>query len=150
MQSMYHYGDRMELRLLDEIWFWAMQGREHSVVLKELLDTEEPFIDELSRFEERFGKLEGKAIQYVEGLSRYGYRSHQIQAKTVRLAQKAYDVHQAYILFLDHFLKESKAAKGPVARTLVNHIKNETEYFMGIVSGLGITPQHGKRKTMYD
>lgn len=142
---MYHYGDRMELRLLEEIWFWSVQGREHAGVLKELLDAEEPFRHELSRFEERFGKLEGKAIQYVEGLSRYGYRSYRLQPNTIRLARRAYEVNNAFVTFLGRFLNESKAAKSPVARTLVNHIKNETEYFMGILSGLGIMPEHGMR-----
>lgn len=143
---MYHYGDRMELRLLEEIWFWSMQGREHATVLKELLKVEEEFRNKLSRFEERFGKLEGKAIRFVEGLARYGYRSYRLQPHTVRLAYKAYTVNHEYITFLDRFLKESRAAENPVARTLVNHIKNETDYFMGIVSGLGIMPNEVRKE----
>lgn len=138
---MYHYGDRMELRLLEEIWFWSVQGREHAGVLKELLDVEERFKNELSRFEERFGKLEGKAIQYIEALSRYGYRSYWLQPHTIRLACKAYALNDEFVRFLGRFLQESRAAQSPVARTLVNHIKNETEYFMGILSGLGFMPQ---------
>lgn len=135
---MYHYGERMELRLLEETWFWSVQGREHAGVLKELLDVEEEFRHALSRFEERFGKLEGRAIQYVEGLARYGYKSYHLSAHTVRLVQKAYRVNQQFIEFLEYFLKKSQAAKSATARTLVNHIKNETEYFLGIISGLGL------------
>ena len=143
---MHRYGDRMELRLLDEILFWSVQGREHAGVLKELLDTEKPFKEELSRFEEKFGKVEGKAIQYTESLARSDYRSPHLQPHTLRLAQKAYKVNHGFIRFLQHFLKESKAAKSPVARTLINHIKNETEYFLGIIRGLGILPSKKQPK----
>ncbi len=135
---MERYGDRMELRLLDEILFWSVQGREHATVLKELLDTEKSFKEMLSRFEERMGKVEGKAIKQIESLARSNYCSPYLKPQTIRLAQKAYEVNKKFILFLRVFLQESKAAKSPVARTLVNHIKNETEYFLGILKGLGI------------
>lgn len=135
---MYHYGDKMELRLLEEIWFWSMQGREHATVLKELIDIEDRFKKELSNFEIQFGKLEGKAIRYVEALSRNGYRSVWLHPRTVRLAVKAYHLNRHYIKFLRHLLKTSQAAKNAVVRTLINHIKNETEYFIGIIASLNI------------
>lgn len=130
------YGVLMPLRLLEEIRFWKMQEKEHTVVIRELIpNLEREYVKVLKEWEPIFEKTEQEAIQWIEALIRSPggvppYAQAQIEELLIRSTQQS----KAFISQLQHMLTHSKAvAANATAQVVIAHIIRESEYFLGVL-----------------
>ena len=130
----FFYGDKNALRLLDEMEFWKRQEAEHTVVLRTIMpDLENDFVRHLEIFEEKFTKTEGEAIRYIETVIRYGGQiSPKLEESILSLIDYAMKESECFLRLVDDMLMNSQSAKDPIARTVIKHIRRESEYFIGI------------------
>lgn len=130
----FFYGDKNSLRLLDEMEFWKRQEIEHTVVLRTIMpELKENFVKHLENFEEEFTKTEGDAIRYMETVIRHGGRiGVELNEDILKLIEYAMKESECFLRLLDDLLRNSESAKDPVARTVIKHIRRESEYFIGI------------------
>ena len=130
----FFYGDKNSLRLLDEMEFWKRQETEHTVVLRSIMpDLEKDFVRHLEIFEEKFTKTEGEAIRYIETVIRHGGQiSPSLEDSILCLIDYAMKESECFLRLVDDILMSSKSAKDPTARTVIKHIRRESEYFIGI------------------
>jgi hypothetical protein len=131
----FYYGDKMPLRVLDEIEFWKLQEAEHTVVIRELVDNlEEEFRILLKQWEISLSQTQARAIRYIETLNRSRrLSSPQFSHKIMRLIK--YSLHQSreFITLVDQISAQSKAvSNNQTAVVVLNHIRRESEYFIGV------------------
>jgi len=130
----FYYGHQMPLRVLDEAEFWKKQEAEHTVVIREAFDGLEPgFVDALKQWEQVLAATHQKVAGYIESVIRspylYGHLYHQV----MQLVHYCLEESTAFIDFIRRIKTESRAAKdNPVAQTILDHIIQESEYFIGI------------------
>ncbi len=131
----FYYGDKNIHRALDEMEFWKRQEAEHTVVIQEIVgNLEERFVKQLDSFQKEFAKVEGKTVQYIEAIIRSkGNISPMFYQQTMQLINLGLEQSQKFVLLLNEMLEDSKAVSdNPVAVTVINHIRRESEYFIGI------------------
>lgn len=131
----YYYGEKTFLRVLDEAKFWKRQEAEHTVVIRELVNNLEPeFVNQLEKFEESFNRTKGMVVRYIETVVRSkGRISPTIEKQILELIDYCLRQSQQFIRLLNRLLTESRAVRGNmVAATVINHIRRESEYFIGI------------------
>lgn len=130
----FFYGDKNSLRLLDEMEFWKRQEAEHTVVLRTIMpELEEKFVKHLEEFEEKFTRTEGEAIRYIETVVRHGGQiSPSLNEAILYLIDYGMKESECFLRLVDDILMNSKSAKDPIARTVIKHIRRESEYFIGI------------------
>ncbi|MDF2923619.1 MAG: hypothetical protein K0R57_2533 [Paenibacillaceae bacterium] len=130
------YGPLMPLRLLEEIRFWKMQEKEHTVVIRELVvNLEREYVQVLKEWEPIFSKTEAEATQWIEALlhSPAGVSPY-MQMQIEGLLNQSLQQSKAFISQLMHMLSHSKATGGnPTAQVVVQHITRESEYFLGVL-----------------
>lgn len=129
------YGDKNALRLLDEMEFWKRQESEHVTVIKTVIpNLEEKFVKHLDNFELKFIKTEGEAVRFIETVVRNcGQVCQELHEDILCLIEYAMVESECFLKLIDDILKSSKAAKGdPIAKTVLQHIRRESEYFIGI------------------
>lgn len=131
----YYYGDYMILRLLDEAEFWKRQEKEHTVVIRQITkDLEPKYVEALKKWEEAFAETEGKLVRMVEAIIRSKNVSPNDQGMIELIKFSAYQSNQ-FVAFLNDMVKNSKAVSNDiVAVTVINHIRRESEYFIGITN----------------
>lgn len=133
---LYVYGALMPLRVLEEIRFWKMQEKEHTVVIRELVPTLEPqFVLLMQQWEGVFAQTEAVSGQLIEAVVRSHppispYLSAQIQQLLyISIRQSREFVNQLFNL-----MKQSQPVRSnPVIQTVVMHIIRESEYFIGVL-----------------
>ncbi|KEO81902.1 DUF2935 domain-containing protein [Tumebacillus flagellatus] len=135
-----HYGSKVPLRLLDEVEFWKRQENEHTVVIQTLApDLEPKYKEALSKWGEAFAQVDGLATRYLEVIVRSGDRISEHNKQCVlHLLDVSLHQSQLFIHFL-HVLKNSSNApsmSNPVVRIVLDHIRRESEYFIGAVEGV--------------
>lgn len=124
----------MPLRILDECEFWKLQEKEHTVVIRKALDNlEDDYMKSLESWEEALSRTLATVTGYIESVNRsqgvYGNLYHQI----MHLVQFCFDQSNEFIALCRQIKNESRAAKDNVfAKTLLDHIVRESEYFTGI------------------
>lgn len=130
----FYYGDKNIYRVLDEMEFWKRQEAEHTVVIRQIVkDLEEEFVKELESFEKKFSETEGMAVRYIETFIRSKCSlDPMFTQQTLELIYFGLQQSQQFIDLLDRILAESAASNDPVAATVINHIRRESEYFIGI------------------
>jgi len=131
----YYYGDKMLLRVLDETDFWKLQESEHTVVIqKTVLGLEEEYIRQLQDWEQALSRTHAAAIRYIEAVIRSGSSiSPQLRQEIIQFINFCICQSQEFINLLNLIATNSVAIRGnPVAITVVNHIRRESEYFIGI------------------
>lgn len=130
----FFYGNKNSLRVLDEMEFWKRQEAEHTVVMRTIMpELEKDYVKYLENFEGRFTQTEGDAIKYIETVTRAaGNISPQLLESILCLIEYAMKESECFLQLIDDILANSKAAKDPIARTVVKHIRRESEYFIGI------------------
>lgn len=127
------YGSLWPLRLLEEIRFWKIQEREHTVVIQTLGSNLPPkWILRLQEWGVAFGKLEGEAVQLLERVARQGYVDPETAAASLDLARRSVAQSVQFIRLLGRL----PLPQEPVFATVINHIKNESEYFLGVMTGV--------------
>ena len=131
----FYYGEKNLHRVLDEMEFWKHQESEHTVVIREVASDLEPaFVCRLQQFERAFQQTEGLTVRYIETIIRSkGDIGPDMQQQIMELIRFAICQSQQFILLLNQILAESAAAQNNSAvSVVVNHIRRESEYFIGI------------------
>jgi hypothetical protein len=131
----FYYGDKMPLRILDEGEFWKHQEAEHTEVIRALVPKLEPqFVQALQAWEQALSQTQAVFVRYIETV----VRSTQplppnFYADVLQLVQFALQQSLEFIALLDKMAKESQALnQNPTALVVLNHIRRESEYFIGI------------------
>lgn len=140
----FYYGDKMPLRILDEGDFWKHQESEHTDVIRALVpNLEPPFVEALQTWGQALAQTQAVFVRYIEAVVRSGDSvSPEIYKQVYQLVQFALDQSEQFIAFLDQLAAESHALKSnPTAVVTLNHIRRESEYFIGIAQALLTQPQ---------
>lgn len=128
----------MPLRILDEGEFWKHQEAEHTEVIRALVpNLEEPFVQSLKEWEQVLSQTQALFVRYIEMVSRMDHVSPEVYQQIMNLVQYALSQSEQFIKLLDHLAASSPALKSnPTAITVLNHIRRESEYFVGIAQAL--------------
>lgn len=135
----FYYGERNVARALDEAEFWKHQEAEHTVVIRQIEpNLEHRFVMQLQQYELAFNQAKGLVVRYIETLVRSrGNISRSLQQQIMEFLEKAIEQSRQFILLLDQMLSESEAVQSnPVAPIVINHIRRESEYFIGITQAV--------------
>jgi hypothetical protein len=135
----FYYGDKMSLRILDEGEFWKLQEAEHTDVIQALVPNLEPqFVQALKSWEQAFSRTQATFVQYIETVVRSGqHLNPQFYTQVLQLVQFAMQQSQQFISLLNQLGTESQALKqNQIAIVVLNHIRRESEYFIGISQAL--------------
>ncbi|CAG7634864.1 hypothetical protein PAESOLCIP111_03600 [Paenibacillus solanacearum] len=130
------YGPLMPLRVLEEIRFWKMQEREHTVVIRELAPALEASYAALMRqWEETFGQTEAEAQQWIETVVQLQppvspYIDGRIRNLLHAAAAESREFIRQLFLLMQH---SAPIQANPVIQTVVMHIIRESEYFLGVL-----------------
>ncbi len=131
----FYYEDKMPLRVLDEIEFWKQQEAEHTVVIQELVDNlEEEFRISLQEWEQSLSRTHARSKRYIETLNRTGNRvDPQTSQKIIKLIKYSLDQSESFISLVNKISTQSNAVRNNrTAIVVMNHIRRESEYFIGI------------------
>ncbi|MBD0383546.1 Fe-Mn family superoxide dismutase [Paenibacillus sedimenti] len=136
---LYVYGSLMPLRLLEEIRFWKMQEKEHTIVIRELVpNLESPYVALLQQWENVFAQTEAAANRWIEAVIRSNEKvSHELWRNVEALLQTSTAQSREFVKQLFSMLEQSVAVRSvPTAPTVVQHIIRESEYFLGILQAI--------------
>ncbi|MDF2658498.1 MAG: superoxide dismutase [Paenibacillus sp.] len=137
------YGSLMPLRLLEEIRFWKMQEKEHTVVIRELIpNLEQPYVQLLEQWELVFAQTEAAANKWIEAVIRSNMTiSPELWKHVEALLQRSTAQSTEFINQLFGMLERSAAVRSvPTAPTVIQHIIRESEYFLGILQSILTAP----------
>lgn len=130
------YGALMPLRLLEEIRFWKMQEKEHTVVIRELVPNLEPvFVQTLKEWEPVFAQTEFTAGQWIEAIIRSPSAvAPHMHIQVNELLNASVKQSQEFIRQLMVMQAQSAAIQAnPTAQVVIQHIIRESEYFLGVL-----------------
>ena len=130
----FYYGQQMPLRILDEAEFWKQQEEEHTVVIREMLDDLEPkYVNALKEWEQKLSNTHQTVVSYVESVNRSQYVYGQLYQQVIQLVAFCLDESLKFIELCRDIKVNSQAAKNNlIAKTVLDHIIRESEYFIGI------------------
>ncbi|MFB4167160.1 DUF2935 domain-containing protein [Virgibacillus sp. JSM 102003] len=131
----FYYGSQMPLRILDEAEFWKEQESEHTVVMRELVtNLESEYVDALKRWEEVLNTTHQHVKRFIESVVRSNYNiSPALYNQVMELVTFCLQESVAFIQFCRQVKNDSAAVKGnPTAKVVIDHIIDESEYFIGI------------------
>ena len=131
----FYYGDQMPLRILDEGEFWKHQETEHTDVIQAIVPNLEPqFVQALKMWGQALAQTQALFVQYIEAVIRSGKPLNpQFYNQMFQLVQFAMQQSRQFIILLNQLGTESQAVKqNPTAIVVLNHIRRESEYFIGI------------------
>ncbi len=135
----FYYSEKMPLRILDEGEFWKNQESEHTVVIRQLIkDLEIEFVQALAAWERAFAETRALFVRYIEFVNRSGDDSNPIvYNELMKLVKFSLEQSNQFVQFLNQLTRESEAIKGnQTAIVVMNHIRRESEYFIGIAQAL--------------
>ncbi|OGX68177.1 MAG: superoxide dismutase [Paenibacillus sp. RIFOXYA1_FULL_44_5] len=124
-------SDQWPLRILEEIYFWKTQEKEHTVVIRALLPNLEPaYVHLLAEWEKLFRHTQNAAQQLLDALHAPELEPSLI-AKTQALASVSAKQSAQFIYQLQHLANQSQAVEAnPTSRVVIAHIIRESEYFL--------------------
>lgn len=134
---MFFYGDKNILRALDEAKFWKHQESEHTDVILEIVpDLELEYVEKLEDYKNIFDSTHGRLVQYAEAAGNcQNILAGSMCSEIVQVIDLALRQSKVFVDFLSMMLRESEAVKNnPAAAAVANHIRRESEYFIGIVT----------------
>ncbi|MCZ8514142.1 DUF2935 domain-containing protein [Paenibacillus filicis] len=138
------YGSLMPLRLLEEIRFWKMQEKEHTVVIRELAPTLEPgYTALMSQWEGVFARTEAAAQQWIEALVRNpAALSPYVYGQINELLRVSMVQSREWIRHLfDIEAQSAPVQSNPIVKTVIEHIIRESEYFLGVLHAAALSEQ---------
>ena len=150
----FFYGDKNILRALEEAEFWKQQESEHTDVIMEVVpDLEDEYVDKLEEYKEIFNSTRARIVQYMEAAVNCQYNlSPEVYQNIDNIINLSIRQSQVFADFLGMLLRDSEAVKNnPSAVTVINHIRREAEYFIGIVTAFlssSCTQQNGNYNDM--
>jgi hypothetical protein len=133
----YYYGDKTFFRVLDEAEFWKRQESEHTVVIRNIVPgLEEEYVRQLQNWELVLSQTQATAERYMEALLRSGSCiSPQLSRQIMEFINFCLYQSQEFVQFLNLISSGSAAIRNnPVALVVVDHIRRESEYFIGIAT----------------
>lgn len=133
----FFYGENNIVRALEEADFWKQQESEHINVIQEIVpDLEEEYVNRLDEYKEIFDSTHGRIIQLMEtAVNCHNILSPEIYQNMINLINLSVRQSQIFIEFLGLLLRDSEAVKNnPIAGIVINHIRRESEYFIGVVT----------------
>lgn len=145
----FFYGDKNILRALEEAQFWKHQESEHTDVIMEVVpDLEDEYVTKLEEYKEIFNATHARIVQYMEAaVNCHNTMSPEMTQDIVNIINLAIRQSQVFVDFLGMLLRDSEAVKNnPTAVVVINHIRRESEYFIGIVTAFlsaSCTQQNG-------
>lgn len=131
----FYYDEKMPLRILDEGDFWKQQESEHTVVLRELVSNLEPsYVEALAEWEQALSQTQALFTRYIEAVVRSGHKvSESLLEQIKELVVFSLNQSEQFIQLLDQMGSSSPAFRNnPTALSVLNHIRRESEYFIGI------------------
>lgn len=131
----FYYGEQWPLRVLDEAEFWKEQEAEHTLVIRELLpDLEQDFVEGLRRWEDVLTTTRQHVKRFIESVIRSKNQpSPQLSQQVLELSSFCLQESVAFTQFCRNIKAESKVVvDNAMAKTVINHIIDESEYFIGI------------------
>jgi len=133
----YFYGTQTPLSVLDQIELWKQQESEHTVVIRQVVQNlEENFVEQLKAWELAFAKAQGIAVRYVEAVIRSKGAIAPVLLQEIRqFILFSINQSMSFVSFLNQLVAESEAVENnPVAVVVINHIRRESEYLIGIIT----------------
>ena len=133
----FFYGEKNILRALEEAAFWKNQEAEHTDVIIEIVpDLEDEFVERLEEYKEVFNSTEARIVQYMEAaVNCMNNLSPEMYQNIMNVINMSIRQSQVFVDFLGMLLRDSDAVNNnPVAQVVINHIRRESEYFIGIVT----------------
>ncbi|CRF28595.1 superoxide dismutase [Mycobacterium tuberculosis] len=133
---LYVYGTLMPLRVLEEIRFWKMQEKEHTVVIRELVPALEPqFVLLMQQWEGVFAQTEAVSGQLIEAVVRsHPPISPYLTAQIQELLCISIRQSREFVVQLFTLMEQSRPIRSsPVIQTVMMHIIRESEYFVGVL-----------------
>lgn len=155
MTMRYFYGDKNILRALEEAEFWKHQESEHTDVIQEISpDLESEYVERLEEYKQIFDSTHGRAVQYAQtAINCQNIMAGGMYEDIVHIIDLSLRQSKVFVDFLGMLLSESEAVKNnPIAITVLNHIRRESEYFIGVVTAFlneGCTNQNGLNNILY-
>lgn len=135
----YFYGDRMILRALDETEFWKLQEAEHTIVIREIIpDLEDEYVNQLQNYEQIFSQTRVAAVKYMEAALMSGLQpGSQLERQIMQFLNLCVRQSRDFIAFLNMISAQSAAVRdNPVAATVIEHIRRESEYYVEIITAV--------------
>ncbi|NLL67663.1 MAG: DUF2935 domain-containing protein [Clostridiaceae bacterium] len=135
----FYYGEKTLARALDEAEFWKRQEAEHTVVIRQIApNLESRFVMQLQQYETAFNQAKGLVVRYIETLVRSRDNvSRSMRQQILEFLEKALEQSKQFVQLLNQILLESDAVRNsPVAPVVINHIRRESEYFIGIAQAV--------------
>lgn len=129
------YGDKNTLRVLEEAEFWKRQEGEHTqVILEVATGLEENYVNQLKEFQEIFNSTEAIVLQYIEMLiNSKNVITPIMHHEIMQLINLTIQQSKSFVDFLGNMIRDSAAVKNnPIAIVVINHIRRESEYYIGI------------------
>ncbi len=145
----FFYGDKNILRALEEAQFWKHQESEHTDVIMEVVpDLEDEYVTKLEEYKEIFNATHAQIVQYMEAaVNCHDTMSPEMTQDIFNIINLSIRQSQVFVDFLGMLLRDSDAVKNnPTAVVVINHIRRESEYFIGIVTAFlstSCTQQNG-------
>lgn len=139
MSLQFYYGQQMSLRILDEAEFWKHQEEEHTVVIRELVpNLEEEYVTALKEWEKALSETHKLVIRFIESVIRSGYQiSPALHQQVMQLVSFCLNQSLQFIKLCQQIKTQSAAVSAnPTAKTVIDHIIRESEYFVGIAQAL--------------
>ncbi|NMD71091.1 DUF2935 domain-containing protein [Bacillus sp. DNRA2] len=131
----FYYGNQLPLRVLDEAEFWKHQEEEHTVVIRELVKgLEREYVEALQKWELDFAETHQRVVRYIETVNRSGGQvSPSLYQDIMQLVNYCLQQSESFTEFCRMLIKDSVPIRtNPTAKTVLNHIIRESEYFIGI------------------
>lgn len=135
----FYYDDKMPLRILDEGDFWKQQEAEHTDVIRALVpNLEQEYVSALQEWEQAFSQTHAAFVRYIETVIRSNNRMNPVfYQQMMQLVHFALCQSQQFVQFLNMLAANSAALKSnQTAIVVLNHIRRESEYFIGIAQAL--------------
>ena len=151
----YFYGDKNILRALEEAEFWKHQESEHTDVIQEISpDLESEYVERLEKYKQIFDSTHDRAVQYAQtAINCQNIIAGGMYEDIVQIIDLSLRQSKVFVDFLGMLLSESEAVKNnPAAVTVLNHIRRESEYFIGVVTAFlneGCSNQNGLNNILY-
>lgn len=133
----FFYGDKNILRALEETEFWKHQESEHTDVIMEIApDLENEYVEKLEQYKQIFDSTHDRAVQYSQAaVNCSNIVSGEMYENIVNIVDLSIRQSKVFVDFLGMLLSDSESVKeNPAAVTVVNHIRRESEYFIGVVT----------------
>ncbi|NGM84247.1 DUF2935 domain-containing protein [Paenibacillus sp. 7124] len=139
----YVYGPPTAVHVLNEIAFWKNQEKENAALIKLAVpELEEPYVKLLDEWNAVFGATEHSARSLLEAALSPAAAGSVDSAEINRLAAVSVEQSREFIRQLQALKEQNPDLRAEAAEAFLPHVIRETEYFLGVLGGLGHPVNH--------